>query len=581
MGKLELTRNSILYQQLSNKSLDMDKATKKLTSGIKKAITDPIKLINFLKKCSANVYKSTISDYLKDSKNEAYFPSCALYRKYSILTTSHCLIIAKQLKSTLDKLGFVGDYYLTSEMLPQESDVLNFIICPQFFEKIPPNYVVVQLEQATSHWFDERYWQILKRANAILEFSEKNLSFLKENGIPLNKIFYFPITPNFSQPFIEPDTPATFDLGFVGAINERRRKMLGILQGHYSVNIINEKFGADLEDELKKCKILLNVHYYEHDSLETTRLTDFSRYPLPILSEDSYTPEKRFFQHVIFFEENNPEDMLRQVEVMLNEPSKEKNQHGEFNYFDFYLLRFLLAKDLINFSEFFNAIGKSYPLHSSFLCLTLTETIERKNRFLNKNTFENVQVMEGLRHDIGWIGCGMSYKFLASLAILKGSTPLTICEDDMEEKPDSRSRYKEVLNFLEQNKDWNLFSGLMADADDSYEVLDVSKRGKENYIKTNKTVSTVFNIYNMQCLMLIASWSPYDRRKENTIDRYLEASELSGFYTTLPFLCKQSLEVDSSIWTGINNVNRLYEVMIERSEANLFFKLLIKNKGKI
>ena len=81
--------------------------------------------------------------------------------------------------------------------------------------------------------------------------------------------------------------------------------------------------------------------------------------------------------------------------------------------------------------------------------------------------------------------------------------------------------------------------------------------------------------------MLIASWSPYDRRKENTIDRYLEASGLSGFYTTLPFLCKQSLEVDSSIWTGINNVNRLYEVMIERSEANHFFKLFIKNKGKI
>ena len=118
----------------------------------------------------------------------------------------------------------------------------------------------------------------------------------------------------------------------------------------------------------------------------------------------------------------------------------------------------------------------------------------------------------------------------------------------------------------------------MADVDDTYEVLKYySVKGGE-YINTNKTVSMVFNIYNQKSLLLLASWSPYDRRTENTIDRFLENSKLSGLYTVLPFLVRQSLDVKSSLWTGVEDVNRLYDVMIHKSEANLFFKLRIMSR---
>lgn len=558
----------------------MDKTTHKIVGGVKKAIANPTKLINFLKTCTRKGVRSTIVNYLSDSKGEAYFPSCAPYRKYSILTTMHCLTIARQMKTCLDKLGFQGNYYFAYEDLPKETDVLSFVICPQFFSKLPADYVVVQLEQSSSPWFNEKYWQLLRRAQSVLEFSEKNLSKLQENGIPLRKIFYLPITPNFSQSLIEIDSNPHYDIGFVGALNDRRKKILDELKKVYSVNIITNKFDKELEEELKKCKVLLNIHYYENDSLETTRLTDFSKYSAPILSENSEAYEKVFFKRVVFFKENDIKDLFQQVKILLNKVSTTFPACEKFNYFDFYLLRFLLAKDLINFSEFFNSIGKFYPISSSFLCLTLTETPERKSRFMNHNTFKNIQVMEGLRHDIGWVGCGMSYKYFASLALLNNVSPLTICEDDVEEKPNTQIRYNNVLRFLEQNQDWSLFSGLMADVDDSYKVLKVNSFGEEKYINTNKTVSAVFNIYNRRCLLLMTNWSPYDRRKDNTIDRYIESSQLSGFYTILPFLVGQSLDVSSSIWTDIQNVNRLYDVMIKKSEANLLFKLQLHFKEK-
>ena len=566
------------YQHCLRRNLAMDKTKLKIVCGIKKAITNPTKLVNFLRKCSANGIRSTFANYLSDSKGDTYFSCCAPYRKYSILTTPHCLTIARQIEASLNNLGFQGKHYLNFKDLPKESDVLTFVICPQLFSQLPADYVVIQLEQSSSPWFNENYWHTLRQAQAVLEFSEKNISILQENGIPLNKIFYLPITPNFSQATIERDSNPLFDIGFVGALNDRRRKILDALQKIYTVNIITNKFGNELETELKKCKLLLNLHYYEQDALETTRLTDFSRYSVPILSEDSEAQEKVFFNQVSFFKENDIDDLFEQIKILLEKSSNEIPVKEKFNNFDFYLLRFLLAKDIINFSEFFNAVGRFYPIDSDFLCLTLTETPERKNRFIRHNTFENIQIIEGLRHDIGWIGCGLSYKFLSSLSLLNKISPLTICEDDVEEKIDTRIRYEETLKFLKQNQDWNLFSGLMADVDDTYEVLKYySVKGGE-YINTNKTVSMVFNIYNQKSLLLLASWSPYDRRTENTIDRFLENSKLSGLYTVLPFLVRQSLDVKSSLWTGVEDVNRLYDVMIHKSEANLFFKLRIMSR---
>lgn len=556
----------------------MNKTKHKIVCGIKKAITDPTKLVNFLRKCSTNGIRSTFANYLSDSKGDTYFSSCAPYRKYSILTTPHCLTIASQLEACLNKLGFAGNHYLSFEDLPKETDVLTFVICPQLFPKLPEDYVVIQLEQSSSPWFNETYWDTLRHAQAILEFSEKNISMLQENGIPLKKIFYFPITPNFSKPTIERDSNPTYDIGFVGALNDRRQKILDVLKKVYSVNIITNKFGNDLELELKKCKLLLNLHYYEQDALETTRLTDFSKYSVPILSEDSKAPERVFFNRVTFFKENDIDDLFLQLNILLTNDYRETTTEEKFNYFDFYFLRFLLAKDLINFSEFFNSVGRFYPINSDFLCLSLTETPERKARFISRNTFKDVQMLEGLRHDIGWIGCGMSYKFFSSLALLNNISMLTICEDDVEEKIDTPIRYDETLKFLKQHQDWSLFSGLMADVDDTYEVLKVYPQEGGKYIKTNKTVSMVFNIYNKQCLVLLTSWSPYKRDTDNTIDRYLENSQLSGFYTVLPFLVKQSQDVRSSLWTNVRDVNRLYDVMIHRSEANLFFKSYIKSR---
>ena len=173
--------------------------------------------------------------------------------------------------------------------------------------------------------------------------------------------------------------------------------------------------------------------------------------------------------------------------------------------------------------------------------------------------------MPGLKHNIGWVGCGLSYKFLAKRALDCGYKKLLICEDDTFFPPDFDERFKKILRYTAENSDWDAFSGIMADIG-NVKVLSLKEQDGETYVYLNRIVSTVFNMYSEKTLALMSAWDPFDRDVyKNTIDRYLEGNRLS-ILTTCPFLAGHKEDLDSTIW---GKSNTAYDAMMQSSNKKL------------
>ena len=161
------------------------------------------------------------------------------------------------------------------------------------------------------------------------------------------------------------------------------------------------------------------------------------------------------------------------------------------------LQRFLLAYDNYDYNEFYkDKIRSDETINSRRICLTLTETVNRRNYFLSKPGYGFVPV-DGLRHWIGWVGAGLSYKyFLSGLSRYPDSITM-ICEDDVVFPDDFESRLANVTQYLKgTKKKWHIFSGLIADLGGDTRILDIEEYAGVEYIYINRMMSMVFNIYS-------------------------------------------------------------------------------------
>ena len=74
------------------------------------------------------------------------------------------------------------------------------------------------------------------------------------------------------------NTIEEFDVLFYGTMNDSRIKALNIIQMNlgfkYHIKIINNIFGKELFNYIKKCKIVLNISYYKNALLECYRINE-------------------------------------------------------------------------------------------------------------------------------------------------------------------------------------------------------------------------------------------------------------------------------------------------------------------
>lgn len=499
-----------------------------------------------------------------------------------ILTTRHCFFIAKLIENSLIKIGLPSEIVFDT---PHTGfgDGVHFVICPQMFDELPSTYIAYQLEQSvSSRWFTDDYIKKLHHSYAIFDYSLDNIKFLQSKGLYYQQMYYMPLAYLDAYSEVN-DVDEEYDILFYGdANNERRREYLNVLSKKFKLKIVSEVFGEELYKEISKAKIVVNIHYYDGALLETTRLYECLSLNKMVVSETSSDIDVhcQLKECVDFVSVGNIDEMVERIEFWLKNDVSRKTKikdniqylKSNSNWFEYYFMRFMLANDWLSFDKFYNLVGSYIKFDSDMVCLSLPESIARMKDFEKDNIY-GFQIFPGLRHKIGWLGAGMSYKFMLKKAKEQKLERITICEDDVEFKKDFLSSYKNTNAFLSTKDNWDIFSGLIADLHDDVNILNIEKdQLNKEYIYLDKMTSMVFNIYSSKFYDKLLAWDEKDHNVEfNAIDRFIENHSTCVTVTTAPYMVGHKEDLNSTLW-GANN--SIYSEMIKHSELKLLNKLM-------
>jgi hypothetical protein len=498
-----------------------------------------------------------------------------------ILVVPHCTYIGELIQHQLKRAGFTSEIIYEMPNGGFDSS-LHFVVCPQIFKVLPGLYVAMQMEQSVSdRWFDDRYIKILENSFAIFDYSIKNVSYLQEKGLSHKQIHFMPI--DYMPAVNARKAPSTeYDVVFYGdANNDRRRAYLDRIKSSFKTKVINNIFGEELRHELSKGKVVVNIHYYEGALLETCRVYECLAHDLLVISESSSDIEahQRLEGLVDFVDIGDIDQMIERIrhwtsneEARINRINATKQSLNNIpNDFEFYFQRFLLSSDNIDFDKFYELAAKNVEFKTNYLCLGLPECVDRRKDFEKDNSF-GFQYFPGLRHSIGWIGCGLSYKFIMRKAQELGFDEITVCEDDVEFLPGWKEKFDKVhAHLIQENVRWDIFSGLIADLHNDTEIKGIDKFEDFDLIHIDKMISAVLNTYNSKIFPLYNMWDSNHRDPYvNTIDKFIESQVDIDVVTTTPFLVGHKEELTSTLW-GFKNTQ--YKEVIAASINLLGIKI--------
>lgn len=494
---------------------------------------------------------------------------------WCIIATPHVLFIAHSLAEGLLRHGW--SVVITVSMPEEFSHDYYIVMCAQMFERLPPGEkrIIYQLEQsASSRWFSDKYISDMENSFAVLDYSLKNIAFLEGKGIAYPQVYYLPI--GASQSYKEAAyLPKDIDILFYGDYKSspRRQMLLAVADAHFKVVRADTLFGVEMKQLIGRSKLVLNLHYYEGAQLETPRIQECLSLGVPVVSES--TEDQGEYQHlddaVTFFDAGNPEAMLDAIATAQRNANYCESKTGEaVSYWQqrhtFMLDRFLIGTGIVG-TEALNKLVVEPVAEGSVYALSLPETVSRREVFDLETRTANIQVFDGIRRRPGWIGCGMSYKYLCQSALASGVKQFTIMEDDALLAPDHSRTMEIVLEYLEVNRGkWDVFSGVIAHLHEETKVHNVETFHGMDFISINKMTSMVFNIYSEKAIRVIAGWDQtYNNPETNTIDRYLEHAGLRVVVTD-PYIVGHREELHSTLW-GFQNIQ--YKEMIQQSEQKL------------
>lgn len=247
--------------------------------------------INQLQKKKINF--ETVYEYFTDDKP-----------KYKILTNRKLISIAENLNENLNNLNYKSEIiYNINNIIECKSFTFIIIYIKYFTElkNIPPRkYIVYQMEQNNNLIFnDANYINLLNNSYKIFDFSISNDSYYKF----LNKKVLI-------NPFPLPQKQLTFnpkfDILFYGQFNQRRLKILKYLSKKFNIIFKENCLGNERDNLIKKCKIVINLHFYDNACLETCRINEVLKFNKIVISEDTnvkdITNKKLYENYVIFTE---------------------------------------------------------------------------------------------------------------------------------------------------------------------------------------------------------------------------------------------------------------------------------------
>lgn len=496
-----------------------------------------------------------------------------------IVTTPHVQGIARMMAEVLREEGFSVE--IAED--PREAGRFGrcFVLCPQMFDQLPDRYVAFQMEQSvSSRWFTDEYRERLNRAQAVLDYSRRNIEFLGGWGVEAWKLHHVPIDLDPDCLPRGEDPEARSGVLFYGdTAAPRRQEMLARLREAVpEIEVVTDLFGEPLRDRLRRAAVVLNIHFYEGALLETARLHEALGHGALVVSETAADQEEHGDLEglVDFAPIGDVEGLGAALRRLLDDPEERARRRaairaraeGGRNRFDEGFRRALLSLGMIDLQAF-RERAPQYPIPvppEPRLCLTLPETPARRRQFQAQGE-HGFRLWDGLRGDPGWVGCGLSYSHMAGRLLGAGAERALVCEDDVLFPPDFDARLAEIERHLALRDDWDLFSGFMAEAHPDLRVLGVQEAGGTTLVTVDRAVSMVCNLYGRSALQRLADWDPSNANVyENAIDRWLDRGGGLRVVVALPFLVGHRADADSVVWGGSN---ARYDGAAERAEQRL------------
>ena len=185
--------------------------------------------------------------------------------------------------------------------------------------QLPKHYVVYQLEQHSSKWFNDRYFDVLRGAITVWDYSLVNIARLMEHGILAE---YVPI--RFNEALLHDSIELDRDGQSIGILMNRRAakmKKCGMRRFHkaivtdadciafcYSISdhrrntidkigttvelaVHRNIWGKDRVAVIRGAKMAVNIRYYPVGILEVVRLSYLIANRIPVISEYSSDSE--------------------------------------------------------------------------------------------------------------------------------------------------------------------------------------------------------------------------------------------------------------------------------------------------
>jgi hypothetical protein len=222
----------------------------------------------------------------------------------------------------------------------------------------------------------------------------------------------------------------------------------------------------------------------------------------------------------------------------------------------FYTGRFLLAQASITFKKFSELAAPCFKPLPDTLCLGLPEYTERLDAFLSES-LDDITYFPGLRHNVGWIGCGLSYKFMIQLAHRDAKPWITICEDDVVLPADWKDEVERFVNPSGAGataiEAADMYSGLITDLPNHTQLTSTWQDNTYRYVVLTEMTGTVFNVYRQSMYSHVIAWDEDDfNLKLNAVDRYMARKPNLRIAARLPFLAGHKENLDSTLWGGSN-----------------------------
>lgn len=161
----------------------------------------------------------------------------------------------------------------------------HLIASPESADRIPPNTVIVNLEQLRGFNIGARpVYAGLMRRLAVWDYSPRNIAQIKSlMRTPYVSRFKIGYTPEMTR--CQPQTPTT-DVLFYGSLNDRRAAILkGLHEAGLNVKHLFSVYGAERDAAIADAKIVLNMHFYEDSLHEIGRTSHLLANSKAIVSE--------------------------------------------------------------------------------------------------------------------------------------------------------------------------------------------------------------------------------------------------------------------------------------------------------